>query len=349
MKRVYLYTLISLISLTLTSCIRNEFEISADLAASVNSTYRLIYYASDKRGGVTIESGMAIASGKAQMKGITRLPVCVFIYEGSSQRPSALFYARRGDKIRITGPDASPFTWKIEGNEINDRLSEWRLANSSLLRGAGAETVNRAVADYVKANPSDPVSAILLGAYYDRSAKNSDFFKLLDMLEGDVAEEEWVSITGRPDMTMQPLPPLKDVRLPANPVLQTAATGCDTVHLRAGKPTIFLCRVFGATGDRQAADTLKRLSRAFADSAKRNIVELYCAADSASWRTSLRSDTLRGVVRVRMPREFAEPLLISAGVRQAPWIIVTDGKGRAVYSGSDPAEGAKSFRKLMKR
>ena len=127
---------ICMAAIILSGCIKNEFKMIFTLPESVNSTYRIAYYASNSKGGINIESAVAVAAGKAEMRGVTRNPVLVNIYSGSADIPAAVFYAERGDEIRISGNGADPLEWDISGNEINSELSAWRLKNSKAIGAA---------------------------------------------------------------------------------------------------------------------------------------------------------------------------------------------------------------------
>lgn len=146
-------------------CIRNEFMLEAELPEKVNYTYTLSYYASDSRGGVELTAALDVRNGSGKLKGFTRNPALGWIFYGNSPLPAAIFYAGRGDKIRISGDDGSPLGWSIGGNRINDELTEWRLANRKLiaeardsfskdLSGEKARLkLNAAIAAFVKSHP----------------------------------------------------------------------------------------------------------------------------------------------------------------------------------------------------
>ncbi|MDE6296010.1 MAG: hypothetical protein K2M03_08100 [Muribaculaceae bacterium] len=337
-----------------TGCVRNEFSVEVNLPKTINSSYQIVYYARDKRGGITQETAITVAKGHGEIKGITRLPVCAFIYEGSSTVPAAVFYARRGDKITITGETETPYKWVIKGNPITDQLTQWRLDNAAILSLNNRDKINIAVEKYVRDNPESELSPLLIACYYDRrvnTGKEGDgtgLDKLVGMLRGKAADEELIALTGRVDIPL-PAEASRKVSLPAELILQTSGTGADTIRLRKGKPTLLVFRSYNNDGDNALMDTLKSVSRHYRDSLRRNIVELYLAADSLNWRTAMRPDSLRGVVRARLPREYAEPLSVGVRLKSTPRLIVTDGRGQIRYDGTDPAAASKSFRRLLKK
>ena len=322
-------------------CSGNKFEVEFQLPESVNSTYRIVYYASDKRGGVTIESAVAVAKGVGKLEGITRLPVCVWIYEGSSKRPSAMFYAERGDKIRISGKDADPRGWLIEGNKESERISEWRLAPRSELTIVDGKKINAAVERQVKEHPEDIVSALIADTYYDERVAGADYARLMSRLQGDAASEEIRRLSGR-----LPTAVSAEKKLVDKLIFQGLPTGSDTVRPAASKALLLLFRGSDSALDSEAADSIKSLRRQRPDTAAYRMVELVMAADSLLWRTYLRRDTLPGVLRARLALEHADPLALKLGIDMTPWIVVADRSRKIIYSGSDAAAAAKAWKKI---
>ena len=195
-------------------CVKNEFTVGFSLAGSVDATFRMLYYASDPRKGWVVESVVSVQKGKAETKLVTRNPCLVYVSATGAGSASTFFYARRGDNIEITGGGGDPLSWTITGNKINERLTEWRLANRKLLSARGEDAyvaLNKAVAQYVAANSDDPVSTLMLLLYYDRGRDEEGFRKAWAKLSGDALDGEWRELVSRSDMledvpAAQPLP-----------------------------------------------------------------------------------------------------------------------------------------------
>lgn len=337
--------LTAILSVSLGGCVKNEFDIRFNLPGDVSGSYRVVYYARDKRGGVTIETGIGLAQGKGELKGMTRLPVMIFLFEGNAPVPAAVFYAERGDKLTVSGDDKNPYKWSCKGNKLTEQLSDWRLAHAEVLARRDVVQINKAVAEEVESHPSERLSGLLLGLYYDRREDDTDapYRKLRGMLKGDAADEETAALLARADMSGA-LENTGAVKLPSEMVLQTASTGRDTVHFAKGRPSLLYFRANMPSDDSEEMKLVKQLCREFKDSAARNIVELYLTCDSLTWTTALRRDTLQGAVRARMPREYAEPYVMALGLGKTPWYIVADGKGKILYSGDSGEKAGGRFR-----
>ena len=354
-----LMMLLCLLCLWLAGCVKNQFEVSFSLPESVNSTYKLSYYASDPRGGLQVETAIAVAAGKGMATGITRFPTLVTISRGNADIPAAIFYAERGDKIKISGEGADPVDWKIEGNKTTASLSEWRLANKDLITAAisasgdsaslrARRKLNAAVAAFVKSDPSQRAAALTLWSYYDAAIDPAAFASLQGMLEENGATADIAMLLARDD-TQSANPPLTDpAKHPVKSlILQSRDNNIDTLHLgKSGHPAIIYYWHKEAPDYKTTLDTLRRLAAWRPDSASMAIADVCLTPDSALWRNTLRNDSLRHIVRAFAAQGLADKDVMNLGVRRTPWFIVLSPQGTIKYSGSDMAKSAAAFRKL---
>jgi hypothetical protein len=325
--------------LILPGCKKNEFTVSFTMQKDVNSTCRMLYYASDSHKGWYIETAADIREGKGELKGITHNPTLVFLFKGS--QPVSFFYAERGEKIIITGKGNDPAAWDIKGNKINERLTEWRSANTTKL--SDTKSCNKAVASYVKGHTDDPVSALLLMLYYDRREDEKGFQKLFKSLTGDAAKPKWRDLVSRADIITDAEMPGK---MPKTLILSTP-NGRDTVKT-IGKPMLI---VFTKTTDNDHEGIIKSLlalSREWKDSASRIIIDYNIDTDSISRYRSVRFDSISGVIRAWAPLGFSDPYITSIGVSGFPSARVSDAKGKVLYFGDDVEEAVTKFKTQKK-
>lgn len=347
------------LSLMAGGCLKNEFHVTFQLPEDVNSTYRLSYYASDSRGGLQIETAVAIASGKGEMIGMTRKPTLCTISTGLSDIPGAIFYAERGDKIVISGKDSDPLNWNIEGNKITKALTEWRLENADLIREArnvarGAEErearrkLNKAVEKYVEANPDSKASAFLLFSYFDAYTDPAGFKHLAHLVdESDVAEQVRYLLSRQDIDTSTPLVADKPKLKLADMVLPNNSGSADSLRLASSSaPTIIYYWRRNDSEYYNLIDSLKLLAKWRPDTTSMVIADICLTSDSIQWVSEIRRDSLKHTLRSFMPAGMADPAAMSHGVGSTPWFIVSAGKGKAIYAGSDFSEAAKKFRAL---
>lgn len=326
----------------LCSCVKNEVSVSFNLPTKVNDAYKMVYYASDPVKGWYTETVAAVQQGKAKVTLVTRNPSLVFIMDHGAV-PRAVFYIERGDKIKISGDGANPISWNISGNEISEEWTAWRIASRTALSSADSGKINKAVADYVRKNPENPLSTLLLLTYYDRNADPDNFRLLWEKLKGKALEPKWLQLVSRADMlTETPLFP----QSVDSQILHTLGNGVDTV--RFGKlPAIFYFWRDTDSDRAQDIESLRTLSKDFPDSASRIISDICFDADSISWTNKARRDSTSKIIRGWQPRAETDSVIMRLGVHRTPWFIVLDKKGVRKYSGDSREDADSAFRKTL--
>lgn len=325
--------------LTLASCVKNEFRVEFRLPAGVNESYTMLYYVSDSEKGWLYDQVAVVQQGKCQMKGVTRNPTLIYVFQGA-QEPGVVIYAERGDKIEITGDSSSPAAWTVSGNGINETLSTWRAENRTALSGRDNKRVNDAVAKYVRANPDDPVSTILLEVYYDRSIDTAGFESLSKTLKGKAADVFWTELMSRSDL-IGGFEPLKQTASPL--ILRTAGNGADTIGF-SEQPALLYFSYNNYDARKDDVSKMKQLLKERTDSGKPQIVSVSLENDSSSWRYQARMDSLKGAVVAWMPLSFADPAAVSLGIEKAPCFIVVGKKGKILHRGTSMDDAARKLR-----
>lgn len=347
--------------LLLSGCLKNEFTIRVNLPGDINSTYTVSYYGAARNGGIAIETAIAVTAGKGELKGITRYPTVVSLFSGQNALPSIPIFAERGDEILITGTEADPLGWKVEGNKPNVLLTEWRLANRKVIEKVinptgenSAESrvaLNKAITEFVEKNPESVASLIILGLYYDSVIDLKGFRRLYDTLDKAGVLKDYPNLISRQDLlTDTDLNPsdgggkkLTDI------VVKSYISNIDTLRLVSGNhPTLMYFWRRSDIERREDIDSLKRIAVWSGDSTKMGIADFCLDTDSTSWTFPVKSDSLKNSLHAWIPRGIADDNLMKMGVAGTPWWIVTDSKGRIIYSGDDRTKALPAFRKLKK-
>lgn len=341
MRKKYLLPIICFVILCV-GCRRNEFKVELKLPSDINTTYPAVYYASDSRGGLTIETVISVTAGKGTLDGKTKEPAVVMIFDGPARNPAVVLYVSRGDKIRIKGDSKDIYKWEVRGNRLSEELSGWRVMNSSVLSSNDGKKINKVIEETVRKNPGDELSALLIALYYDSTLPDSDISKQISSLEGKAKDLNITRLTGR-----QISGKIKYGDKKESPVIiETGESKCDTLRFGGGDPVMILCRSFSDRGDKDLLDTLRRMAVHSKDVRKGKTVDLYLSTESYSWLDNLRRDSMVGVLRGRIAREYSDPDMMRFGVEKTPWIIIVDGNGKCRYSGPDIAKGTALYRKL---
>lgn len=345
----YAISLLLFLTVILSSCSKNEFDIKFELNPSADGTYRAIYYASDPKKGWIVENVVNIQQGKAHLTGMVYNPCIVYLCRTSNAAQGLYLYVERGDDFTISGDGSDPAAWHVDGNKLTRQLDEWRAENRDVIvkarsgREADIAPLCRAVDSFVTSHPDDPAAAIILMAYYDRGYDPGRFSALMKSLRDDAADRKWIDMMARNDM------PADEPAIPAIPkslVFATVATGCDTItpgHL----PTLLYFGKASLQPYRDDIAKLRQLSRSSGDSASRIIANVSFEPDSMTRWHSVNVDSLQASVQAWVPLGLSDSQIKQLGVRRIPYLIVIDRKAKAVYSGTDTDRAIETFRSLL--
>ena len=331
-----------LLMLVLSGCLRNQMTLTFDLAPNVNTPCRIVYYASAKKGGMLKESYAQITNGKGEMKLPQGYPAIMFLFSSSSNNPSAIIYAERGDKITVTGNGSDISSWNIGGNKVTEALTEWRLKNKGVLAGNNEEKLNAAVAEYVKKNPDSDAAAILLYVYFQRRGHEIEFANLFALLgKGVRNDKDLMNALSAADLLTGMV---EATKVPSEIILTGSEGYADT--LKIGKGTSAMLMFTGGRTDSQDKISTDSLKNFLAKRNGKTVAELYSETDSLSWRRHLENDSVTGLRRLWMPLGIADSIAINLGVKRIPYYIILDSKGKEIYRGDNFKEASSKFETL---
>lgn len=327
-----------------TGCTKNEFYLEFSLPEEITHNYSVNYYGSSKKGGFLVQATAPVQKGKYELRCVTVLPTLVYI-SSASHPEGIVVYAKRGEKIKITGTSANPAAWTADGNNINKRLSAWRKENADILEKGNKEEINAAVAAFVRENPSDPVSTILMETTFSRRLSPKGYLSLWNSLQGNAKERQWINLIGRAD---QLTPSVEWPAILKSLYMRSAGNGIDTIITSKTNATLLFFWINAIDNRNVYFDSLQNLTKEFPDSVSRIIADVSLEPDSLSWRNFIRKDTIDKIVRFWAPQGLADSRLIKLGVPDYPYFIVYDKEGNPMYRGKETSEAFKTFRTLMK-
>ena len=335
MRYIFLCSLLLLIS-----CGKNEFYLQFDLSHDITENYNVTYYATDVKGGITVQAVASIRDGNCILNGVTKKPTLVFVTQRKSNFPLVI-YAERSKKIEISGQDRNPLEWQVKGNYINDELSAWRKDNFDFLINE-PDSVNMAVGRFVVANPDNPVSAILMLCYYDRSKNENEYSELMASLKGEAKNSEWLKLLGRSDQMYH------SYSYPArlkSMVMRSAEENLDTLIIDKKNPVFIFFWQTGDSDRKEMIDSIKSLAKEFPDSSLL-LADICLDVDSVGWKSAMRKDSLEHVKRFWAPTAFLDPTVLKLKVETIPYYMVFDKEGYQSYRGKNLSEAMKEYRRL---
>ena len=336
MRYIFFFSLLFLMA-----CGKNEFTLIFDMSQEITDNYNVTYYATDNKGGLTIQAVASVRDGKCELGGVTKLPTLVYITQRNSKLP-LIVYATKGSKIKISGDNANPLQWLVEGNEINNELSDWRLKNKDLLLKNDADSINVAIGNYIENNPENPVSTLLMLCYYNRKVNERGYNTLMGQLKGNARNSEWSLLAARSDhlYNFYTYP----ARLESL-VMRSDKEGSDTLLINQKDPVLLLFWQTGYSERKSLIDSLKVLEKELPDSAL-IIADICIDADSVAWKNAMKKDSLENIKRFWAPMGLADVAVTKFKVKTLPYFIVFDKDGNQTYSGSDLSDAIKDYREM---
>lgn len=303
--------------LILTGCSKPRFSVEFRLPDAIHAAYTLNYYASSSRQGKWMETGVMVQAGKGKAELPAVDPAVVGLSAGAN---TIYFYVERGNKIVITGKSADIFSWEISGNAITEDWNRWTRDNASILSSRDVKKINAAVEKYVKKNPSNPLSALLLLYEFNRREDNPLFLKLWKSLKGEAAKEKWITLSGRADLyTNRPVEEV-DVKKKHTLVVKSLDNGADTI-VSGEVPVVVLFWRNSDSKRGEMIDSLRSLRKSHPDSASFIIADICFDPDSISWASPLGRDSLKHTIRGWNPVAEADSAIRALGVEGTPMII----------------------------
>lgn len=174
MQKNIIYSLLILLMAGLCSCGSKEFEIEGNLSDKGRQNLRFVYSHNE---GIS-STWIPMVEGKFEMKGNSKEQTIVYVFN-SKMNLIFHFVAQNGETIGIGG---SMNDLKFEGNEINQRWYDFIKKNNIEFNNNNTEAADKAIEDYINANPKDVVSTLLLICDYSklRSTKAKELLEKID-------------------------------------------------------------------------------------------------------------------------------------------------------------------------
>ncbi len=325
----------------LTACTKAQFHVEAALRGGDGRNLRFIYLAAGKKQAFMMDQAVPVMDGKLQLEGITARPTIVTV---CTQDMSALtqFYAEPGDKITITGDMADPSAWQISGNKINEEWTAWRKSNTAALKSREPRRINKAVEAYVKKNPDNPLSTILMLCVYSRRDDENGFQRLFASLSDKARNAKLLEAIGRADAGSDYKPtPVKQLGW------RTLSDSIDSIANIFPKQHTATLVYFNDRETTRENDLrhLRSLRREIPDSSLA-LVDVYLGPDTIGIGTRQKTDSIKAITRTWAFGGVMHSAVSRLGVTNVPYFIVFDSKGRQTYRGTSAESAAKEAKKL---
>ena len=313
--RKILYTIfISLTSLVFMSCGSDSFTIEGQLNDAGTQNLRFVYLSDGKVSSQWIPS----VGGKFTMQGNSENLTVVYIF---SSRMKFINHTaiKNGETIQLSGTIADNYNITAEGSEINDQWNAIIRDNAAAFAKNDHNSADKAIADFVKNNPENIVSTLLLTCDYT----GCDFSSLLETVDESAKPEQIVSLY---DNDIQNATE-NAIRLTPFSIRDNR----DSLVILNTKSKAFNVLYFWFDNkDKLHNEYIKKLKSL--DSKSVEISDIYLNYDTTGWRAVLKKDSTEWK-HYRTVAGAVDKSIESLNVKGMNFIIVADSTGRQIYRG----------------
>lgn len=310
------------------------FRVNGRITDFGTGNLRLVYF---DNGAVQNVTATAV-DGKFAIDARVSSPVMVRLYTGNGHMLAA-FNAAPGDNIEGTFSLADPTAVELKGNTEAERVARFLKANADAIKSGNHDSLNAAIAAYVRDNRDRLSSGTLLANYFHIPGHEAEMSELVALVGEKVART--ASLRGVGDLVRRLAVPVDSVRIEAFTVADRNGK-LITVDPRTSARSLLM---FTDAGSRSSDSVLALLRGVSASSTpKVRIVDISADADTAAWLESLREiaktdslGRLLSVSRAWTPAPYAIMGLDGIAVAGVPWFVVADSTMRVLYRGPSAA------------
>lgn len=329
----YLYKLLIALPLMLifAACGNDdEFTIRGKIKDNPTLNLRIIYY-----GNGALQTAITAANeGEFEFHGNTKRPAIIEIYD-NDYRIIGRAYAVNGETIECEFDRNDVNNVKLSGNAVVEEWSKFLTKNAEGLRLRG-RIANRLVADYIKANPDNVLSSILLLTSYDSSENALQADSLLSSISAAARPHDLVD--GYNFMIQ---------RLVSNKAMGKVvpipyfAKGDSLIIYNPSRSELSLIALSNSESGRMDSilPALRRLHNLATDK-KLKIMDISVDQDTLAWQRSVRQDSAKWA-QGWVAGSVASPGLNTLGISRVPYFIVCDSSGKQLYRGPSIVEAEK--------
>ena len=267
------------------------------------------------------------------MQGNSKELTVVYIYS-SKMKFLTHIAIKNGETVNLHGTIADNYGITAEGGEINTEWNTFIRNNAEAFAKNDHKRTDKAIEDFVKANPENIVSTLLLTCDY----AGKDFAKLMETINENAKPEQITALYANDLQTFAE----KEARI-APFSLYDDNDSLMTLDFKNDACNVLY--FWFDSKDKQRGEYVKKLKGIDGKSTK--ISDIYLNYDTTEWRTTLKKDSTNW----RHYRTFAgaaDKAIENLNVKGANFIIVADSTGKQLYRGQSADEALSAIKNIKR-
>ena len=325
MKKIHLLLLVVVAALA--SCSSDSFKIDGNITHLDGTAVRVIFQGDS---GVVDEPVNLDKKGRFTFEGQSQQPVIVCLMSNNNKMLT-MVVAANGDHIKLKGDAAEAMGIKVKGNRLNEDWQLFRNEHKGFYIDPNPSRLDAAIEKYVRENPEDMLSTVLLVADYGDYSDNDKVRKMLNSIDVKARPKSLTQAlsSGITRRSKTPVPRLTTLTLVKH--------GGDFEEIKLTDRIALLSLWANPQPNRKnLAARIKDVQES--SDRKVSVIDILTESDTMRWHQTIADEDWLHYWAPGGPLEQGIQLL---GITSLPWYAVTDSTGLVVYSGSSLDEAKK--------
>ena len=304
-----------LIAVALAACSSDSFKIDGNIA-HVEGAVRIIFQGDS---GMVDELINLDKKGHFSFEGQAADPAIVNILNHKAE-PLATVVAKNGDHLKIKGDAAKPISIKVKGNALNEDWQLFRDEHAAFYSDPNPSRLDAAIEKYVRENPADVLSTVLLMNDYSDYSDRAKIDKMLKGIDASARPSSLVRhFTDRSTNKNTNLPRLMSLNLAKN------ANTFEEISLMGHVTLISMW-----ANPQKDRNNLIQQFDVLNDHVQ--VLDVLTESDTLHWHETIAADP-KSWKHYWAPGGPLEPGIQLLGITSMPWYAVIDSTGMVTYSG----------------
>ncbi|MGN0214192.1 MAG: hypothetical protein ACI4AH_05210 [Muribaculaceae bacterium] len=337
MKQIQ-FIIIAIASFALASCSSDSFRLEARIEGLGTQNVHIVYATSEgvQSDWITAENNRLTYEGYAPELTVLQ------VLDGNDQL-IARMAVKNGDKLKFRGPLNDPMAIEFKGSDVSEQWSSFLKENIELVNGGNQPMLDIAIEKYIRENPDNVVSTLLL--LFDYGSLNDT--KAIDkMLDG-------INDNAKPLFLLSTYQMLRNER---NKDETNSHFFMFDLYESTGKWSTFRANGHSFSmlwlwsrddaKHRATADSIKQLTKTYGK--RLQVADVFVDGDTTVWRSTFKADSTNWT-HFWAPGGPKSKYLSSLNTFTTPKYLLVDSLGIYHYRGESIAELTKALKDSDKK
>lgn len=339
-SNIFKFIAIAITSIILSACSSDNFKVTGELSDFGTQNVRFIYYTNNAIQSFWIPT----VDGKIEFTGVSPENTVIEIYTRQNKLLTR-FAIKNGDEVEFKGSAKKPFDITASGNDITDEWCNFLNKNAETFEKGDRESIEKLIEDYVKVNPTEPVSMYLIAFNY---ANPSNFDKVQELLELIPDEQKTDFLISRIDSYYDnPGTKINENAVVSSFIMYSDNDSIESFTPSDSKTSLLYFWSHENKGRKDIINELKKLNKK-TNKKRLQIAEIGLENDSVKWHRTFAKDSVKwkhfwalgGIMNGEV---------MKMGVTATPYFLVLDSVGKPIYRGESVSTACDSVNNKIKK